>query len=208
MLDKIDHIAYAVLDLEQACEKLEQRLGIRPVFGGYHRTQGTKNALLHLGGQIYLEILAIDHSNTAIQSARWMGIDLIKTPKVTRWAMQSYNIEAHCSSLRAFDNHLGNLQAGQRELSKGEMLRWQLSIPAASPVVDIIPFLIDWSNSSAHPTANLEQACELIKLELSHPQPDKIQPLFENLDLKMAIQKADKVSIRIHINSHKGIVIL
>ena len=88
---KIDHIVYAVPDLSAACDELEELLGVRPIFGGYHDSQGTKNALLNLGNQCYLELLAVDEANTKIEAPRWMGVDLIQHPRITRWAIKSDN---------------------------------------------------------------------------------------------------------------------
>jgi len=64
MTKKTDHIVYAVTNLEAAIDEFEKLSGLRPVFGGYHTTKGTKNALVNLGNECYLEILAIDEGNT------------------------------------------------------------------------------------------------------------------------------------------------
>ncbi|MEL6718114.1 MAG: VOC family protein, partial [Bacteroidota bacterium] len=76
-MQQLDHIVYAVPNLEEAINWFEENAGIQPVFGGYHTTQGTKNALLKIGAQCYLELLAVDKENKEIVSPRWMGIDLI-----------------------------------------------------------------------------------------------------------------------------------
>ena len=67
---EIDHIVYCVPDLENGIDYIEELLGIRPVFGGRHLSNGTKNALLNLGDNCYLEILAVDDESIVLDSFR------------------------------------------------------------------------------------------------------------------------------------------
>jgi len=97
---KIDHIVFAVPNLEAAMNEFEELTGIRPAFGGYHTTQGTKNAVVNLGNDCYLEILAADNDNTQIAPPRWMGIDLIESPQITRWSLKSKDLQSDSAVLK------------------------------------------------------------------------------------------------------------
>ncbi len=94
MKKRIDHIVFTVFNLESAIDRIEMQLGARPLFGGFHKTQGTKNALLDLGDQCYLELLAADNTNADILPPRWMGVDALTEEKITRWAIKSNNLES------------------------------------------------------------------------------------------------------------------
>ena len=66
----IDHIVYCVQDLDAAMDWFEDQTGVRPEFGGYHTTQGTKNALVGLGEDRYLEFLAVDSKSQVSRSSQ------------------------------------------------------------------------------------------------------------------------------------------
>ncbi|MEM8526612.1 MAG: VOC family protein [Bacteroidota bacterium] len=207
MVQKLDHIVYAVPDLEATMNWFEEQTGVRPVFGGYHTTQGTKNALLKLGDQCYLEFLAADEKNTAITPPRWMGIDLIAQSRITRWAVQSTDLQKDSKILKSYDSKMGNTAGGQRKMTNGKLLTWELTMPLAEPEVEILPFLIDWQRSESHPTDSLEQHCHLVELKLTHPNPDSLQEVLGQLNLNINISKG-AVNINAVIQSPKGLLVL
>lgn len=187
----IDHLVYCVPDLEKAMNDFEQRSGIRPVFGGYHTTQGTKNALVRLSGNTYLEFLAIDENNENVMPPRWMGIDLLQGPKMTRWALKSNQLAVDAACLKSYDPKMGEITSGQRTITTGAVLRWEIAMPLVTPEVEVAPFLLDWSTSSSYPADDLADGCQLIELLLFHPEPEVITQLLTTL--KMASKSSDSV---------------
>lgn len=201
----IDHIIYAVQDLNTAILEFEEKLGVRPIFGGYHKSFGTKNALIYLGDSCYLELLAADESNTAIAKPRWMGIDLLQKNQITRWALKSNTLENDSALLKKIDSKMGNIQSGSRNMADGGVLQWDLIMPLPKPQVELVPFMLDWSKSKMHPTNSLPTMdCKLIELYGSHPTPEKFELIFEQLDIDFHIKTSNDIKLTALIKCPKG----
>ena len=202
----IDHIVYAVPNLEEAMNWFQGVSGVRPVFGGYHMTEGTKNALINLSNGAYLEFLAVDQSNNTIEANRWMGIDLIRESKVTRWALKSKNLHADAKTLKAYNPEMGRLKGGQRKMANNQMLTWELAMPLATPEIELVPFMTDWQNSDIHPTDSLEKTCTLLDLTMRHPHPGSCSDVLSAFGYKDILSKGESPEISIRIQCPKGII--
>ena len=204
-LDNVDHLVYAVPNLEKAVAELEKKLGVAPVMGGHHRSQGTHNALVHLGKGCYLEIIAPDPANTDFNGQRWMGIDLVTSPKITRWAVKSNDLDRDAAYLSTVDPRLGDLKGGSRKKPDGTKLIWKATVTLSEPEVEILPFVIDWKGAD-HPTNALPQVCKLIELRGMHPTPFMIASAVASLNIDMKIGVADPPSITAVIETPNGVV--
>jgi len=201
----IDHLVYTVPQLEAALDDLETRLGVRPVMGGYHDTRGTKNALVKLDQGIYLEILAADDTNTAVAPPRWMGVDLLTGAKLTRWAMKPDDLPAAATLLCGHDPLMGEIVAGSRKVAGGGELRWRMTLPLAGPEVEVVPFLIDWSETEELPYDGLpEMGCGLVKLVVVHPNPEVIGPLLARLGAEVVVEEGAEVKLRAVLRCPNG----
>ena len=205
----VDHIVYGVLDLESGIRYFEKRFGMSPVFGGYHKTQGTKNALVNLSNGCYLELIAIDPDNHDIKQDRWMGIDHLETPKMIRWAIKSSNLLHDQKILQAYDPAMGNIQSGSRQTTTGELLEWELIMPLSAPEVEVIPFVLDWSQSTAHPTQSLQPSgFELTKIQLTHPRPDEITDVLQALHTEAEVMRGKTAKINAVLQGPEGVYVI
>ncbi|TXF89914.1 VOC family protein [Neolewinella aurantiaca] len=206
---KTDHIVYTVPDLDAAVTRLETLLGVKPLIGGRHETQGTKNALVNLSDGAYLEILAADDTNTVIPPPRWMGVDVLSRPRVTRWAIKSDDLRSDAKILLAHNPELGKISAGSRQRPDGSTLRWELVLPAALPEVDVIPFMVDWSTSDIHPHDALpDMGCRIVEVQLYSPEPENVQPVLEQLGVEVVALPAKETMIKVVLNTPSGEVVL
>jgi hypothetical protein len=143
LVREVDHLIYCVPNLEEAIAWFEEQAGVRPVVSGKHPTKGTRNALVNLGNKCYLELLAADYENTSFNGNRWMGVDTIETPTMTRWSLKSEHLQNDSRMLKSYHSAMGVIEGGQRQTSTGEILHWKMSLPLAEPLVEIIPFITD-----------------------------------------------------------------
>ncbi len=204
-LDNVDHLVYAVPNLKKAITELKKRLGVEPVIGGHHRSQGTHNALVHLGKGCYLEVIAPDPDNDTFSGQRWMGLDLISKPCITRWAVKTNNLNRDRAYLSVVDPQLGTLKGGSRKKPDGSKLIWKATTALPDPAVELLPFVIDWKGGD-HPTKSLPQVCKLVELRSTHPTPFMIETAIHSLNIDMKLGVADEVSITAVIQTPDGTV--
>jgi hypothetical protein len=164
---------------------------------------------LNLSDECYLEIIAIDHDNHDIKQDRWMGIDLLEGPKLTRWAIKSSNLRSDQAILKKYDPAMGEILPGSRQTASGGLLQWELIMPLSSPEVEVVPFVLDWSQSDMHPTEVLELTpFKLHKIQLTHPEPYKIGQLLDELDTEAQVVEGTTPIIQAQLQGPDGLLIM
>lgn len=205
---QLDHLVYAVDDLTVGIINIEKSLGFKPVMGGKHLDNGTHNALIHLGGKSYLEIIAIDPDSENRPDEIWMGLSKLRHAQFTRWALHSDDLSNDIIILEKYTNSSMEIHNGARQTTAGSILTWSMIMPDLEPEIDLIPFMVDWSASDTHPTDHLDPVCSLVKLYLQHPDPEQKQDLLQSLGVDLTIKRGDTIQIKAEIKCPNGIVIL
>lgn len=204
MSRKIDHIVYAVTNLEAACEELEKALGVAPAIGGVHEEHGTRNALLNIGEGAYLEIIAKIEGAKPQAGGTWMGMDLVSFPQLNRWCLKSDQLEVDQQIVRAYHPEHGQIVNGSRLTPEGERLSWSMLLPLAYPTVELMPFAVDWSASAFHPTDRLPEEVRFYGFELWHPAPQTMRMAIHGLGLNMKVFKGAAPKIRLTLEGPAG----
>jgi hypothetical protein len=168
ILSQVDHLVYAVPDMESAVDDLERRLGVRATPGGQHQGRGTYNFLLALGPMSYLEIVAPDPRQPKPRTPRWFKVDNLQSPRLVSWAVKGTSLNAIIANAAQSGVQLGPLRSGSRVRPDGVVLNWEFTDPGTVVADGIIPFFIDWK-ASPHPAEMAAQGASLIKLRAEHP---------------------------------------
>ncbi len=72
---RLDHLTVIAPTLAEGAAHARDCLDLDVPFGTRHFYMGTHNHRLQLGGNVYLEIVALDPDGTAPARARWFGLD-------------------------------------------------------------------------------------------------------------------------------------
>ena len=136
---RLDHVVYAVRDLDEAAVRFREELGLDSTVGGRHERWGTANRIVPLGDQ-YLELVAAVDEATALRNPFGRGI-LERASEGGGWftiAVATDGVDAVASRL-----HL-DVGSGSRTRPDGEVVRWRtagLEDPRRDPWM---PFFLTW----------------------------------------------------------------
>lgn len=201
-MNHLDHIVFAAHDLEAATEDLQRRLGIRAGAGGRHVGFGTHNALLSLGDDAYLEVIAPDPTQPP-PPRRPFGLDALTAPGLAAWAVACADLDATIASARDRGYDPGDPLNLERAAPDGALVRWRLTMRefGGGPV----PFLIDWGDSP-HPARTAPAGLRLIEFRIEHPDPASITATLRALDVEVAVSKADAARLVAVVDGPAGTI--
>jgi len=197
----LDHILLGCNDLDGGIGFVEQRTGVRAAIGGVHPGRGTRNALLSLGERRYLEIIAPDPEQSEIPDT--YGLRRLEEPRLVAWAAHPNDIKSLASRLAQAGIQAQGPTPGSRKRPDGRLLQWK-TLNLEDTAGGLLPFFIEWSADSLHPSADSPQGCTLVKFEALAPQPEALAKIAKQLDLDLPIGKAEKPQLRAVIGSPKG----
>jgi len=203
LLSRVDHLVYAVPDLDRGIAHIELLLGIRATPGGRHAGRGTHNALLALGPKTYLEIIGPDPAQTNVGKPFWFGVDRLVAPALVTWAASAGDLEGAVEKAVRNGVTPGDIIAGSRRRTNGVELHWRYTDPLRLIADGIVPFLIDWADA-AHPAQGATQGATLIDLRGEHPEPERVQEMLRSVGLEMTVHPAQHAALVATIECARG----
>lgn len=199
----IDHLVYAAPDLERGIQAIQRLTGVAPTLGGQHPGRGTRNALIALGADAYLEIVAPDPDQPPPPGGRWLGVDTVAAPRLTTWVVKGTDLP----DLRANSVHngvpLGEVRTGSRQSSDGMWLSWHVTDPEPLVAGGAVPFFIDWGESP-HPSRSAAQGATLVDFHVEHPDVVGVRRMFRALDLDVPVTPAETAALIAIIEGRQG----
>jgi hypothetical protein len=196
-----DHMVLGVDDLDRGIAYMEERAGVRAVFGGVHPGRGTQNALLSLGTRRYLEIIAPDPKQSVTP---WVpGLSNMREPRLVTWAAHTDAIAALAQKAKAAGFAIEGPGDGSRARPDGKVLHWK-SFRLADDRGGLLPFFIEWSPDSVHPSVDAPAGCRLGRLFALAPQLHELAAMYRRLDVEIATERSEKAQLRARIAGPKG----
>jgi Glyoxalase-like domain len=136
---RIDHVVYAVADLDAAAAGFRRELGLASVGGGRHPGWGTENRIVPLGRD-YVELVAIADRREAAASefGRAVSDAVAKGQRLLGWAVNTRDLDGVARRLRLA------VTRGSRTRPDGSTLRWQVAGIAPALASGALPFFLQW----------------------------------------------------------------
>lgn len=202
----LDHILLGVADLDRGIAWMEERSGVRAALGGVHPGRGTRNALLSLGPLRYLEIIAPDPAQlSSAGQAESMGDQLkaLTQPRLIGWAAHTMNLMEVVKKAAAAGIDIQNPRDGSRARPDGKILRWR-SAALQTDFDGVLPFFIEWSAETVHPSQDAPTGCTLERFSIESPSAKDVRLAASQLGLDVDAKTGKKPLLRARINGKKG----
>jgi glyoxalase-like protein len=202
----LDHLLLGCSDLDRGVAFVEGHTGVRAAFGGVHPGRGTRNALLSLGERHYLEIIAPDpkqDSSESFAAKQWNLLKELKSPRLIGWAAHPGDLEVFASNLRESGIGFGGPWPGSRTRADGKILNWK-TLSLTDDHDGLLPFFIEWSTGSLHPSADAPAGCHLEQFAVAGPDPSELSKIFQRLGIEAPIERSEKPELRAHIVGASG----
>jgi Glyoxalase-like domain len=136
---RLDHVIYAVDDLDEAAAGLFDREGLASVPGGRHEGWGTANRIVPLG-DTYLELIAVVDVDEAESSDFGRGVRRAQTEDrpLVGWVVATDDIDSVAKRLDL------EVEEKSRETADGSTLRWRVAGIERALKTSALPFFVQW----------------------------------------------------------------
>jgi catechol 2,3-dioxygenase-like lactoylglutathione lyase family enzyme len=198
----LDHILLGCNDLQRGIDFVEQHTGVRAAFGGVHPGRGTQNALLSLGTRRYLEIIAPDPQQNSSNELATM-LKKLTEPRLVGWAAHPGDIQVLAADLAKARIIAEGPTPGSRKRPDGSVLHWK-TLNLEDDANGLLPFFIEWSADSSHPSADAPSGCQLLRFELLTPDPAALARTSAKVKLAAPVAKGSSPQLHAVISGPKG----
>ena len=198
---RIDHLILGVSSLEAGVREFQGSTGVEPAFGGEHPGIGSQNSLASLGSGAYVEILApVPGKEVSAHLAQITGYPTL-TPM--GWAVTVDDIDAKAKQLAALGYQTTGVSKGSRARPDGSRLEWAVVV-----ILDArgwqLPFFIQWSAGSPHPSTTSPAGCKLASFAVLDPEPAPLAERLQAMGAAVAVEKGAATGFRVKMSCPKG----
>ena len=169
---RVDHVTYAAEHdgVRATADRLAEKLGIRAVNGGVHPTFGTRNVILPMAHERYVEVVEVlDHP--ASDKAPFGQAVRARSQQGGGWLGWVVRVE----DLAPIAARLGREPApGYRRFPDNRELRWK-QVGVNGLINDPqLPFFVQWDEGSVHPSAAATSEVTIKHLTIGG-SPDRVR---------------------------------
>jgi hypothetical protein len=197
----IDHLLVGCRDLEHAMSVAATATGVQPVVGGVHPGLGTRNALLSLGDERYLELIAPDPQQAVLTWFR--DVNEMIEPHLVGWAARVTDMNALAARLAAHGVGFAGPTPGSRARTDGVVLRWR-TLTLDDDAAGLLPFFIEWSPETIHPSLDAPRGCALDAFGLIATDVAALTASLDLLELDVPVKHGSVQTLRARVRGMDG----
>ncbi len=168
---RVDHVVYAAEHdgLQATAERIAKLIGVRPVDGGVHPRFGTRNVILPLAHERYVEVVEV-LEHPAADKAPFGQVVRARSEAGGGWLGWVIRVD----DIRKQEVRVGRDSVeGNRHRPDGVELRWrQLGVRGlmADPQ---LPFFVQWEDGVPHPSEDADTEVTIDSLTIAG-DPDRV----------------------------------
>lgn len=200
----IDHVMIGTSDLNSAIAEIKRMTGVEPVSGGVHPGRGTRNALISIGPNTYLELYApnLDDPTSAEDVA---GLKKLRKLTPIGWAVSSDDMTWLRKRAAESRLPLTTPEAGSRRETDGTVLHWT-TFGYAALEDPFAPFFIHWEDMRLHPSRTSPGGCRLLALRISDPAAEELRRIIKPLAVHVQLRKSPYRKMVVSLRCPRGLV--
>src|SRR5258705_1127831 len=125
------------------------------------------------------------------------------SPHLVGWAVHPGNIQVFAADLAKAGVAAEGPTPGSRKRPDGSVLHWK-TLNLEDDANGLLPFFIEWSADSSHPSADAPSGCQLLRFELLTPDPAALARTSAKVKLAAPIAKGSSPQLHAVISVPKG----
>lgn len=198
----LDHIVWAVPDLDAGIRTIADLTGVEPVSGGKAPgREQSHNALISLGDGAYLEIF----SPARAGGGRWGKLIEDGQPRIVSYALR---VTDRFAALKPAIEAAGYSFTGPRSMGRvrpdGGAVNWELLNIAGTPIDDALPFFIDWLGSTPHPSESSPKGATIDTFSIAHPRASDLAAIYADIGVETPVLASNKAAINLVLDTPRG----
>ena len=119
------------------------------------------------------------------------------------WAVHPGDIAAAAKRLRENQIAFQGPDDGSRKRPDGRVLHWK-TLNLADDRHGLLPFFIEWSADSLHPSADAPAGCRLEYFKVMNPDRDELSQAFQRIGIDVPVERSDRARLVGLISGPKG----
>lgn len=203
---KLDHLLWAVPDLDYGIARFEELTGLRPAVGGTHPGFGTRNALASLG-ETYIEVIAPDPAQS-LDGTRGADFAKLDAPYLYSAAFSTDDLDGARAGATAAGLDSGAIvDMSRTRPDDGVTLQWAILRLSHRELGDRFPFLIDWKGSP-HPSGTAPGGLKLLDFRAVSTNPDDLASAFAGVGMDLPVEQGARSGFSARLATPKGEITL